>query len=429
MRAIILVMERDFIFDEDRPLALVKVCGIPLIARILNSVRAVGIREVLIVLGFKGEEIRKLLKNGEELGLKLAYLQAGDHEAPRLREFMDDDLLIINGDIVIDTEFLSGIIAMKSNVACYLNNKSIGVYRLDREYSRLLQNDAASNLDKILEEIEVKIPRIDVAKMEMEHVELKRRISPVCVKIDSRNAIELARRKLVFRTQKGLHFTSYINKPVEDWVIYHIADVSWITPNRMTMLTNLLAFIVAALFLLGYMRIAAVLAYMVGILDGLDGKLARARGILTKLGYIEHTFDMLYEQTWYVCFALSLCFLENSHLPLILGLCMLLADGFVRHCYMQFKETMGKALTAYTNFDRAFARVDGRRNAYVLYMILFSFLDKPLYAMYAMLIHSSITAIVYAIRAIRHMSAADKAEGLKGFLKLVRTINQELVLK
>jgi len=169
-------------------------------------------------------------------------------------------------------------------------------------------------------------------------------------------------------------------------------------------------------------KIAVILAYLVGILDGLDGKLARARGILTKLGYIEHTFDMLYEQTLYACFALSLYFLDNNLLSLILGLCMLLADSFVRHCYMQFKETMGKALTAYTNFDRIFARIDGRRNVYVLYMILFSWLPwlgKPLYAMYAMLIHSSITAVVYAIRAVQHMSAADKAEGLKGFLKLV----------
>ncbi len=178
----------------------------------------------------------------------------------------------------------------------------------------------------------------------------------------------------------------------------------------------------AALFLLGYIRIAMVLAYIVGILDGLDGKLARARGILTKLGHIEHTFDMLYEQAWYLCFALSLYLMENSYLPLVLGLCILLTDSFVRHCYMQFKEVMRKALTAYTSFDRVFAKVDGRRNVYVLYMMLFSWLPwpgKPLYAMYAMLIHSSVTALVYTIRAVQHMSAADKADGVKGFLKLV----------
>ncbi len=421
MRAIILVKERDFIFDKTRPLALVKICGVPLIVRILNSIRAAGIKDVLILLGFNGEEIWSMLKDGGEIGLKLSYLKAENHVSSLPKEFLDDDLLIISTDVVIDREFIDEIMKTEGNVACYLNNRPFGVYKITKECSKLLENDLALNrVEEMLEKIEaMRNIKLDVSNMQVEHPELKRRVSPVCVKIENRQSIEFAKRKLVFRTQKGLHFTSYINKPIEDRAIYHMADVSWITPNRITIFTNMTAFFVAALFLFGYMRIAAILAYLVGILDGLDGKLARARGILTKLGYIEHTFDMLYEQTWYVCFALGLYFSENNYLPLILGLCLLVADGFVRHCYMQFKETMGKALTAYTNFDRAFARVDGRRNAYVLYMIIFSWLDKPFYAMYAMLVHSSITAIVYAVRAFQHMSAADKAEGIKGFLKLV----------
>jgi CDP-L-myo-inositol myo-inositolphosphotransferase len=424
MRAVILATERDFVFDEDKPLALVKICSVSLIARILNSIKAAGIREALIVLGFKGEEIQNMLKNGEEIGLKLFYLKTGEHGASQSPEgFLDDDLLIVNADMVVDKEFVEQVIKIEGNVACYFNGKPVGIYRISKEYSRLLQSDFALNhIEEMARKIEGLSRRLNVSNMQMEHLELKRVVSPICIKIESKETIKSAKKRLVFRTQKGLHFTSYINKPIEDCVTYHIADISWITPNRITIFTNIVAFFIAALFLLGYVKIAVILAYLVGILDGLDGKLARARGILTKLGYIEHTFDMLYEQTWYACFALSLYFLDNNLLSLILGLCMLLADSFVRHCYMQFKETMGKALTAYTNFDRIFARIDGRRNVYVLYMILFSWLPwlgKPLYAMYAMLIHSSITAVVYAIRAVQHMSAADKAEGLKGFLKLV----------
>jgi len=92
---------------------------------------------------------------------------------------------------------------------------------------------------------------------------------------------------------------------------------------------------------------------------------------------------------------------------------LLSANGFIRHCYMQLKEMVGKALTACMKFDRIFARIDGRRNMYVLY-IIFSWLDSPSMLMYAMLVHSSITAIVYAVRAFQHMSAAGKAEGIKG---------------
>lgn len=421
MRAVILATERDFVFDEDRPLALIKICGVSLIARILNSIRAAGIREALIVLGFKGEEIQDMLKNGEEIGLNLLYLKTGEYKPSRLLEdFLNDDLLIINADVVVDKEFVKQVTKIEGNVTFHFNGKPVGIYRVSKEYSRLLQNYIAlNNIEEMVKKIEGISHRLNVSNMQMEHLELKRVVSPICIKIESKEMIKIAKKKLIFRTQKGLHFTSYINKPIEDRVTYHIADISWITPNRITIFTNIVAFFTAALLLLGYVRIAVILAYFVGILDGLDGKLARARGILTKLGYVEHTFDMLYEQTWYACFALSLYFLDNNPLSLILGLCVLLADSFVRHCYMQFKETMGKALTAYTNFDRIFARIDGRRNVYVLYMIIFSWLDKPFYAMYAMLVHSLITAIVYAVRAFQHMSAADKVEGIKGFLKLV----------
>lgn len=426
MKAVILAIHRDNIFDKDRPLALIKVCGISLIARILNSLRVAGVREVLIILGFEGEQISNLLKNGEEINMKISYIQTEEYEIPDLpQEFLNDDLLIIRSNIVMDAEFANEIVKIHGNVVCYSNDDFVGVCKISKESLNTLENEEAKkNLDKLVEIME-KSPnmiKLDVSKIETEHVELKRKVLPLCVKIEDKKTIKFAKKKLIFRTQKGLHFTSYINKPIEDHLVYHIADISWITPNRITIFANLAAFFVAALFLLGELKIAAILAYVVGIIDGLDGKLARARGILTKLGYIEHTFDMLYEQVWYVSFAISLYLLGYGYLPLILGLSMLIMDSFVRHCYMQFRQTMGKALTAYTRFDKAFARIDGRRNVYVLYMIIFSWLpwlQTPLYALYAILAHSSLTALIYAIRAIQHMSAVDKADGTKGFLKLV----------
>ena len=430
MKAVILAPYKDHIFNKDRPLALIKVCGVSLLVRILNSIKMAGIKNVLVVLGFKGEEIMNLLKNGEEIKMNISYARVKNGEIPNIpQEFLDSDLLILRSDLVIDAEFANEITKIKESVICFSNGEFVGVCKINKEHLNIV--NAGETLDKIAKTLETKqnVVKLNVSGMKVEHVELKREVFPICIKIKDKESIKLAKKKLIFRTQKGLHFTSYINKPIEDRLVYLISDISWITPNRITIFANLAAFLVASLFLLGYLKIAAVLAYIVGIIDGLDGKLARARGILTKLGYIEHSFDMLYEQVWYVCFAISLYLLGYGYLPLVLGLTMLVADSFVRHCYMQFRQTMGKALTAYTKFDKTFARVDGRRNVYVLYMIIFSWLPlipylswiriSPLYALYAMLAHSSLTALVYAIRAIQHMSAADKASGIKGFLKLV----------
>lgn len=150
--------------------------------------------------------------------------------------------------------------------------------------------------------------------------------------------------------------------------------------------------------------------------------MARARGILTKLGHIEHSFDMLYEQIWYASFAIGLYLSGYGLIALLLGIAFLLSDSFVRHCYMQFRITTGRPLKTYSNFDLLFARIDGRRNVYLIYMMLFSWLIEAIYALYAMLIHSAITAIVYVIRSIKHMRAIDEKEGNQGFLKIMNKL-------
>ena len=98
---------------------------------------------------------------------------------------------------------------------------------------------------------------------------------------------------------------------------------------------------------------------------------------------------------------------------------ILVTDAFVRHIYMQFKQTSGKALTAYSKFDRIFAKVDGRRNIYVIYMIIFSLLGIPIYALYFMWGHALLTAIIYSVRAMYHLRKLDENRGVTGFLNLV----------
>ena len=199
-----------------------------------------------------------------------------------------------------------------------------------------------------------------------------------------------------------------------------------------TVLGNLVAFAIVPLFIIGHFLYASILAYLVGIIDGLDGKLARSRGFLTRLGHIEHSFDMFFEQAWYLSFTVGLYLAFNIWWIPILGGAFLVLDSFVRHVYMQFKDTMGVALSIYSKFDRAFARIDGRRNVYILYMVLFSAMyllgfslgpfPTPVYALMAMAAHAFITALVYAVRAIKHMRDADRSSGILAWMELAKKL-------
>jgi len=407
------------------PPPLIKVCGVTLIARILYALKANGINDVLIVLNKDVETIKDLIKDGFQIRMNVQYITAEETlEIPSIpEEFLDSDLIFIRADVIINPELIKVVVNTKGNVICYNDNEFLGVCKLNKETLTILNDpDSRESLERLIEKLSMHGDspiKLNITQIRVEHEQLKRAISPICIRIVNKESIKKAKRMLVKQTQKGLHFTAYINKPIEDMLVYLVSDIPWITPNRITILVNILAFVVAALFLMGYLKIASIFAYIVGILDGIDGKLARSQGILTKLGHIEHSFDMLFEQTWYICFALGVFYLTNNLMVLFLIPAMLVTDSFVRHIYMQFKQTSGKALTAYSKFDRIFARIDGRRNIYVIYMIIFSLLEMPIYALYFMWGHALLTAIIYSTRAIYHLRKLDKNQGIKGFLNLV----------
>jgi phosphatidylglycerophosphate synthase len=199
----------------------------------------------------------------------------------------------------------------------------------------------------------------------------------------------------------------YVNRPLENWLTLRLAD--WpITPNQVTVFTSLLAFVVSGLLLLGWLWPAVLLAFAVNVLDGVDGKLARAKALATRLGQLEHSFDLLYEQSWYIAYTWAAYRLRPALAVLAVGFAMLLCDSFARHISMQFRQVMGIALADYAPFDRRFRRFDGRRNTYSIYMLLGVIAGRPFYALAAMALHAAITGLVYAVRAGLHLRRADR---------------------
>ena len=412
------------------PLALVRLCGVPLLLRLLYTLKRSGLTDIILVAGPFEDQLSAYLGGGEHLGLKLSY-------APDLRGALAE----VEGDVVLLLP--AGLVGSESLFRLLLSAEDGPVVIVsDGEAVGVMRAGARDLLEALKQGRETpeelasaflasgRAKPFDVGAVEVLEPTVRRVLRPLCVVVRDKASWLKAKRALVFRTQKGLHFTGYMNKPVEDRVVYHISERLWITPNAITVLGNILAFSIVPLFVMGYFLHAALLAYLVGIVDGLDGKLARARGFLTRLGHIEHSFDMLFEQTWYLAFTLGLYLAYGYWWLLLAGGAFLVLDTFVRHIYMQFKDVMGIALTAASPADRRFALVDGRRNMYLLYMIVFSALGAlgvsmgpfpmPVYALFAMIAHAWITALVYAVRACQHMSRADRASGIHEWMRLAR---------
>jgi phosphatidylglycerophosphate synthase len=201
----------------------------------------------------------------------------------------------------------------------------------------------------------------------------------------------------------------YVHQPLENRIVERLVHTS-LTPNQMTLLTNIAAYCVTILFYLGYLLPGSLISFIVGVMDGLDGKLARAKDMTSNLGKLEHAFDLLYEFSWLVAFALYMSRAIGSPLPLLFGLLSVTFISFYRYCYDTFGKTMETSFDTYAPFERRFRRVAGRRNLYNIHILVGILLGVPEYAMVSITLHAAITAIVYAWRTAYHLNTLDKGK-------------------
>ncbi|MFQ6064839.1 MAG: CDP-alcohol phosphatidyltransferase family protein [Candidatus Bathyarchaeia archaeon] len=201
----------------------------------------------------------------------------------------------------------------------------------------------------------------------------------------------------------------YVHQPIENKIVYRLLNTR-ITPNQLTILTNAIAYCVTGLFFSGFLLAGSILSFVVGLMDGLDGKLARARGKTTKLGTMEHAFDLLFEFSWLAALALFLSNSTGDALPLMICLPTIISIAFYRYCYDTFSRVMKTSLDNYGKAERIFRRVAGRRNLYNIHILAWVLLGVPFYSLISILFHSVLTAVFYAWRTAKHLHAADHAQ-------------------
>ena len=421
-----------------KPKALLRVAGMPLLGRILHGLKEAGMQDVWIVVGYKADMIREEI--GENYaGLNIRFVKAERWKKGNIysllatQEIFQQNFLLCMCDHIFDPGIPKSLINTKSQKALVL-----AIERVAEEDTKVLERKGAIlDIGKKINRSNFAIdtgfflcsPKIfeyanEAAQQGAKELADCARVAArngdtqvvdvsghLWADIDTKQDLARAKRLLAEHSQKKRGTSDFvahhINRPIENAILYHISDWLFITPNRLTIATNVLAWFITYLFFSGHLVIGSILTFVVGVMDGLDGKLARIRRRQTRLGRMEHPFDMLYEFSWLI--ALSL-FLSRTQGLLPLELCMfsLMFIAFYRFCYDQFSRTMKVSLDTYGRFEQNFRRVAGRRNIYNVYIFFSVIFDVPLYSLFAIAFHSALTAVVYAYRASVYMHAADK---------------------
>jgi phosphatidylglycerophosphate synthase len=381
------------------PGALVEVCGVSVLERLLRTLQRCGFRRAIILSSapeLLGEDISRsswarpnltvtVYKSSSEAATARDIAQVWPEGQPAL--------LLVKGDAVLDIRLLrllagqketAGLVdsAVPTDIAPLVastpsanRGKFAGVALIQDEWAKKQNGPVESALLSGLEQNT--IMAIDVANLPVYSASLRREMRPFWFPAPSSSTKATAERILLNAAQKGaLDIPAWVHAPIERFFISYLCRTP-VTPNQLTIACNVVAWITTALLATGHLNWGIGLALIVGILDGLDGKQARVKMETTKGGKIEHWFDGLFEWSWWI--ALAFHFRLSGELPqafIYLSL-LILGEGLdaVAKGMILFKT--GRIIDELGAFERAVRLIGGRRNVYIWILAIALLLGAP----------------------------------------------------
>jgi NDP-sugar pyrophosphorylase family protein len=134
---------------ENIPKALVDVAGRPFIDHQLALLRRHGIRQVVLCLGYRGEQVQDYLGNGSAYGMDLRYSFDGEHllgtggALRRSAALLDEIFWVMYGDSYMDIDY-------RAVLADFLRRDALGLMTVLRNDGRWDKSNAVFHDGRLL---------------------------------------------------------------------------------------------------------------------------------------------------------------------------------------------------------------------------------------------------------------------------------------
>jgi phosphatidylglycerophosphate synthase len=175
-----------------------------------------------------------------------------------------------------------------------------------------------------------------------------------------------------------------------------------ITPNMVTLTGLVVGLTIAWLFWHGYFLAGALTAFVVEVLDGVDGMLARTKLHFTKLGRYEDLLDYFSQTSWYIALGVGLRNACANQWPVFVAGLLILSDTTDNILYTLADKWFGKTIDLFSPFDAAFRRIAGRRNIYAFIFIIGFSLGYPFETSAVVAAWAALTASIHGIRLVQY---------------------------
>lgn len=405
----------------DAPAALVELCGISMLERLLRSLQRVGVHEVILVSSTPETLEKELARPSpprSEIAWTLHTRDAGQVTIEEIRSASSDGelLLVLPGDAVWDDRLLNLLIA-RNEPAVLVDSASPPAMepfftQTPATTRGRLTGAAVLHHPKMPDEsgpfYEIlsravdggHLPVLDIAAQPSYSLTMRRELRPLWIPAPQPAQRKQAERLILDAAQKGsLDLPAWVHGPIETFLVARLCKTA-ITPNQLTALCNVLAWTAVPLFATGHLVWGTALALAVGVLDGLDGKQARVKVETSEAGKLEHWLDTFYELAW--AFALAYHFHASGELAgawqyLLLLLGAEAVDGLAK---LSIIRRYGRLIDELSPLDRKIRFLGGRRNIYIWILAVGVLLGAPAQAFVVMACWEAVTAAVHVARAI-----------------------------
>jgi phosphatidylglycerophosphate synthase len=308
--------------------ALARVCGLTLLERNLRALSRAGLHEVTVVSSSPRVLEAAARRHWSRSSLAVrTVLRAALSEAPyptlaELGELADErPLVYVPAATVCDTRLFARLLAARGSTALVdsappepLQALLAGAARTSRGLvcgpCRLeagflgSQPAGAAVADVLAAGIEAgDLRSLDVAA-QLEYVHsLRRTLRPTWFPAPGPEHVRAAEAALADTAQKGaLDIPAIVHGPIENAIVARVCRTP-VTPNQLTVFAAAVAWTATMLFASGQLGPGLLIALAVGVLDGLDGKLARLKLETSRVGELEHVSDFAFELSWWTALA------------------------------------------------------------------------------------------------------------------------------
>lgn len=241
----------------------------------------------------------------ESLGISVAFEESKPFGSLIEQLVIQDAVLVLEGHAFNDRRIIEELMTTKSDCAVISpwGSKPSAAAILSARNVSLFENTQKKLTSILMEGIQqTQIARLDLSNFRNYIISLRREISPFLLRIENEQQLNEADDLLRKTVQKGVldFIGKYIHPPLEFGLVKLIIHTP-ISPNMITIFWLILDGLAVLLFATGHLLPGCILAIISGILDGVDGKLARLTLRFSKTGdLLDHVGNAVFDAFWYL---------------------------------------------------------------------------------------------------------------------------------